>query len=118
MTAWRRWQDYATMVIGVLLFISPFVFGQTSQQVAAGSAYVLGVLLVLSGILAAANREDRRSVILNVPGVAAVITFLAPFVLGFTAVTGIAWTAWVAAVVTVLVAAILVYGRRTEIKTA
>ena len=29
MTTWKRWQDYATMVFGVLLFISPFVFGET-----------------------------------------------------------------------------------------
>jgi hypothetical protein len=32
MTASRRWQDYATMVFGVLLFISPFVFGETSHH--------------------------------------------------------------------------------------
>ena len=74
MTAWKRWQDYATMAYGVLLFISPFVFGETSQGVAAVSAYVLGVLLFLSGILAAANREGRRSLILNAPGIVAVVT--------------------------------------------
>jgi VIT1/CCC1 family predicted Fe2+/Mn2+ transporter len=45
---WKRWQDYATMAFGVLLFISPFVFGETSQRVASVSAYVLGVLLFLS----------------------------------------------------------------------
>ena len=90
MTAWRRWQDYATIVFGVLLFISPFVFGETSQRVATLSAYVLGVLLFLSGIAAASNREDRQSPILNPPGIVAVITFIAPFVLGFTGVTGIA----------------------------
>jgi hypothetical protein len=32
MTASRRWQDYATMVFGVLLFISPLVFGETSHN--------------------------------------------------------------------------------------
>jgi hypothetical protein len=40
------------------------------------SAYVLGVLLFLSGILAAATREPRRSLILNTPGLMAVITFV------------------------------------------
>ena len=113
MTMWKRWQDYATMAFGVLLFISPFVFGETSQRTAAVAAYVLGVLLFLSGIAAAANRQDRRSLILNAPGVAAVITFVAPFVLGFTGVTGIAWTAWVLSVATVVVGASLRYGRRT-----
>jgi uncharacterized membrane protein HdeD (DUF308 family) len=121
MTAWKRWQDYATTAFGVLLFVSPFVFGDTSHQVASVSAYVLGVLLVVSGIVAAATAEARRSVILNAPGTAAVITFLAPFVLGFTGVTGVAWTAWVLAIATVLVGASLRYGRRsgtTEMRAA
>jgi hypothetical protein len=118
MTAWRRWQDYATIVFGVLLFISPFVFGETSQAVAAGSAYVLGVLLVLSGIVTGAIRDSRRSPFLYIPGVLAAVTFFAPFILGFAGVTGIAWTAWVMGVLTLAVVATLVYRPRTEMKTA
>jgi|ERR1700682_923217 len=118
MTAWRRWQDYATIVFGVLLFISSLAFGETSQAVAAGSAYVLGVLLVLSGILSAAIRDVRRSPVLYIPGVLAVVTFFAPFVLGFAGVTGIAWTAWVMGVLTLAVVATLVSGSRTQMKTA
>ena len=45
MTFSKRWQDYATMVFGVPLFISPFVFGETSHRGASIAAYVLGVLL-------------------------------------------------------------------------
>ena len=115
---WKRWQDYATMAFGVLLFISPFVFAETSQRVATLSAYVLGVLLFLSGIAAASNREDRQSPILNPPGIVAVITFIAPFVLGFTGVTGIAWSAWVLAVATVVVGASLRLGHRTRMTVA
>ena len=111
MTAWKRWQDYATMLFGVLLFISPFAFGETSNEVAARSAYVLGVLLALAGVLAAATREARRSLLLNAPGLASVIALVSPFALGFTGVTGIAWTAWVMAVATVLVGASLRLGR-------
>jgi hypothetical protein len=85
MTAWKRWQDYATMVAGVLLFVSPFVFGETSQGVAAYGAYVLGILLVLSGILAAAMRESGGVELL--PAVLGVITFVSPWVLGFAGIT-------------------------------
>jgi len=118
MTAWKRWQDYATMAFGVLLFISPFVFGETSRGVATVGAYVLGVLLFLSGILAAINRESRRSLFVNAPGIAAVVTFVAALVIGFAGVTGIAWTAGVMAILTVAVAATLRFGRPTETKTA
>jgi uncharacterized membrane protein HdeD (DUF308 family) len=113
MSAWKRWQDYATVAFGVLLFVSPLVFGETSHQVAAVSVYVLGVLLFLSGILAAATREPRRSLILNAPGLTAVITFVGAVVLGFSGVTKIAWVAGVLAVATVLVAATLRLGSRT-----
>lgn len=68
---------------------------------------MLGVLLFLSGIVAAATREARRSLILNAPGLVSVVTFVAPFVLGFAGVTGIAWTHWVLALATVAVGASL-----------
>jgi hypothetical protein len=112
MTAWRRWQDYVTMATGVLLFVSPLVFGETSQGVATGGAYVLGVLLFLSGILAAAMREGRGIEI--VPAVVGVITFISPWVLGFTAVTAVAWSAWVLGIVAVLAAGSLLFGVGTE----
>src|SRR3977135_478152 len=51
MTAWKRWQDWAVVALGLVLLVTPFVFGDTSQTVAASSAYVLGVLIALSGIL-------------------------------------------------------------------
>jgi uncharacterized membrane protein HdeD (DUF308 family) len=117
MTAWKRWQDYATMVFGVLLIISPFVFGETSHHLSSIGAYVLGALLFLSGIIAAATREARRSLIVNAPGTAAVITFIAAIVLGFAGVPGIAGTAGVLAVLTVLVGFTLRMGR-PELNTA
>src|SRR5260370_33676429 len=59
MTAFRRWQDYGTGVLGVLAFVSPFFFGDTSQTTAAWTAYVGGVLLVLSGLLAGGTTSAR-----------------------------------------------------------
>lgn len=111
MTAWKRWQDYVTMVFGVLLIISPFLFGETSHHLSTYSAYVLGALLVLSGIVAAATKEARRSLIVNAPGIAAVITFVAAVVLLFGGAPGIAWTAAAMAVLTVVAGASLRMGR-------
>src|SRR5258708_32216940 len=98
------------MACGVLVFVSPFVFGETSHQGATVTAYVLGVLLLLSGIVAAATRDPRRSLLLNAPGATAVITFVAAVVLGFQGVAGIAWTAGAMAIATVLIGATLRFG--------
>lgn len=106
------------MVFGVLLIISPFAFGETSHHLSSIGAYVLGALLVLSGIVAAATREARRSLIVNAPGIAAVITLIAAIVLGFAGVPGIAWTAGVLAIATVLVGATLRMGQQPEMKSA
>src|SRR5450759_3062318 len=128
MTAWTRWQDYATMVFGVLLFVSPFAFGETSHHLSTIGAYVLGVLLIVSGIVAAATREARRSLIVNAPGIAAVITFIAAIFIAFAGVLeepgwpqpapGIIWTAGVLAILTVLVGATLRMGHTSEMKAA
>ena len=117
MTAWRRWQDYATMAFGVLLFISPFVLSETSHHLASPAAYVLGVLLFVSGIVAAATREPPRSLIVNAPGLVAVVTLIAALVIGLW-VPGISLTAGVLAILTVVVGVTLRLGDRSESKTA
>jgi len=99
-TAWKRWQDYATIVFGVALFVTPLVFGDTSQGTATTSAYILGVLLVLSGLLGAAMREANA--VEWIPVILGVITFISPFVFGFTAVTAVAWAAYIIGVLAVV----------------
>jgi uncharacterized membrane protein HdeD (DUF308 family) len=117
MSAWKRWQDYATMVFGVVVFISPLVFSETSHHTATLGAYVLGALLVVGGVVAALNREPRRSLFVNAPGIVAVITFVAAIVLLFSGATGIALTAGLMAILTVVAGATLRMGGRTESKT-
>jgi uncharacterized membrane protein HdeD (DUF308 family) len=114
MSAWKRWQDYATMVFGFVVFVSPFLFGETSHHTATLGAYVLGALLVLAGIVAAYTREPRRSLFVNAPGIAAVITFVAAIVLLFSGATGIALTAGVMAILSVLGGATLRMGSPTK----
>ena len=112
MTAWRRWQDYATIILGVALFVTPFVFSDTSQGTATTTAYILGVLLVVGGLLAAAMGEANN--VEYVPVILGVITFISPFVFGFTAVTAIAWAAWLVGVLTVASAGSLLLVNRNS----
>jgi len=100
MTAWKRWQDYATIIFGVALFLSPIVFGDTSHATATTTAYILGVLLVLAGLLAAAMREANQ--VEWIPVILGVVTFVSPFVFGFTAVAAVAWAAYLLGVLTVI----------------
>jgi hypothetical protein len=86
--------------LGVVLFATPLVFGETSQTVAASSAYVLGVLVALAGLVNAAMGEAGALEL--IPVVLAVALFLSPWVFGFTAATALAWSAWIIAVLIVV----------------
>jgi len=100
MTAWKRWQDWSVVVLGAIMFVTPLVFAETSQTVAASAAYVLGALIVLAGLLNAAMA--RAGGVEIVPAILAVVLFVSPWVFGFSAVTALAWSAWIVAILIVL----------------
>jgi len=100
MTTWRRWQDWVVVGLGVVLFVTPFLFGETANSVAASTAYVLGALIALSGVLNAAMKDAGGLEL--IPAVLAVILFVSPWAFGFTALTGLAWAAWIIAILVVL----------------
>jgi uncharacterized membrane protein HdeD (DUF308 family) len=104
MTAWKRWQDYATIVFGILLVISPVLFGATSHLRSSIVAYVLGALLILGGVVAAMTKEPRRSLVVNAPGIAAVLVFVGGLVVIFAGVAAVGVTAIVLAIATIGVA--------------
>jgi SPW repeat-containing protein len=117
MTTWRRWQDWVVVGLGVILFLTPFVFGEATGTVAASTAYVLGALIALSGVLNAATREAGGLEV--VPAVLAVILFVSPWAFGFTAVTALAWSAWIIAIVVVLtVGSLFAMRRRRAIRAS
>ena len=100
MTTWRRWQDWVVVGLGVVLFVTPYIFGETANSVAASTAYVLGALIALAGVLNAAMKDAGGLEL--IPAVLAVILFVSPWAFGFTALTGLAWAAWIIAILVVL----------------
>src|SRR5258705_11146000 len=100
MTTWRRWQDWVVVGLGVVLFVTPFLFGETANSVAASTAYVLGALIALAGVLNAAMKDAGGLEL--IPAVLAVILFVSPWAFGFSALTGLAWAAWIIAILVVL----------------
>ena len=96
MTAWRRWQDWVVVGLGVVLFLTPLAFGDTAQTVATSTLYGLGVLIALAGLLNVAMRQPGGLEL--IPAVLAVILFVSPWAFGFTAVTALAWSAWIIAI--------------------
>jgi len=93
MSGEMRWQDWLTAILGVILFITPFVFGDTSHTAAAWTAYVGGALLFVLGGGSLLFRWNTN--VEYLPLIVGVLVFLAPWVLGFSGITAMAWSAWV-----------------------
>ncbi|QRM35340.1 SPW repeat protein (plasmid) [Microvirga sp. VF16] len=81
--------DVATLGIGVMLFISPWALRYTANTAASWNAWGLGLtitLLALAAIIAFERWEEWINLSLGIWVV------LAPWVLGFSAVTAAMWT--------------------------
>jgi uncharacterized membrane protein len=111
MAKWNRWQDWANVVLGVVLFITPFIFGATGNTAAAWTAYVGGVLLVIVGLFDLGYPDNQAGEWAE--GVVGVLVFISPWVLGFSAMTMMAWSAWIIGVLSVaLTASVLFAGQQ------
>lgn len=95
---WTRPQDWAELVIGVLVLLSPIVVGTSGAAVAA--LIVLGALVALDGLWSLASPGFVVSESIQV--VLGVLLFVSPWVLAFSGFTGASWVAWVGGVLTVI----------------
>jgi hypothetical protein len=110
-TAFKRWQDWTIIAIGIVVVATPFVFSETSNHNAAYSAYFMGALVVLAGLLAAFMATPLKLVVWIV-AVLGVILFFTPWLFGFTAATATSWVSWIAGLAVVGVSGIALLGEK------
>jgi hypothetical protein len=94
MRAVSRWQDLGTIVLGIVIFATPFIFEATAVTAAAWTAYVVGVLLVGAGVWSASIEEPLPAIEVAPLALGAAL-FVAPWVLSYTGTTTMAWMSWV-----------------------
>jgi hypothetical protein len=82
----RRWQDWANLILGAWVLVSPRVLDYAGTT-AALNAYVMGAGIVVFALIAAYMPKAWEEIINMLLGVWLVVS---PFVLGFSAMTGIA----------------------------
>ncbi|QBD77427.1 hypothetical protein EPA93_16080 [Ktedonosporobacter rubrisoli] len=102
MKAWTRWQDWVSLVLGVLLFISPWIFGTAMYGTSSWDAWIVGIVGVILALLALAfiNAAMPLRWISLILGV---WLFISPWVLGFATLSAAAWTAWIIGILFVIV---------------
>src|SRR4051812_29079376 len=82
----RRWQDWVNLMLGLWLFASPWVLDYAGTT-AAFNAYVLGTGIFVFAAFASYVPKAWEEMVNTLLGIWLV---LAPFVLGFTAMTAVA----------------------------
>lgn len=102
MGAFKRWQDWLIVLAGICVVAAPYVFGETSSAGTLWATGIIGVLLVLTALLASST--ERANSIEWLPGIMGGIVFLAPWVFGYSDLTSTAWTSWAAGAVAMLAA--------------
>lgn len=83
----RRWQDWVNMLLGLWLFVSPWVLQYVAFEGAAWNAYVVGTAIAVFGAVAVYMPKVWEELFNMVFGVWLVIC---PYALGFASETAIA----------------------------
>jgi membrane-bound ClpP family serine protease len=104
MKKWTRWQDYVSLVLGFVLFVSPLVLAFTAHPAITWNALVVGVITVLLALWALAVPETTVPEWIIV--VLGIWLFLSPWILSFATVSAAAWAAWIIGVLLVAMAAL------------
>ena len=81
--------DWINLICGVLLFISPWVLAFSGDMTPASTAWVGGIVIAVMGAVALAQFAEFEDWFALVAGV---LVIIAPWVLGFAAMTYAVWT--------------------------
>ncbi len=98
----KRWQDWASLVAGVWLLISPWVLGFASEATMRWTAIGVGLAVALVAVWALAMPSARYAEWSAVALGAGL--FIAPWSLSFTDAASAAWNAWIIGAAVVLLA--------------
>lgn len=96
-----RWQDVANLVLGVWLFISPWVLAFTDAGLAATNAFAFGVIVAALALLAIFAYQTWEEWLAAAIGA---WLFISPWVLGAAANTSILWNSLIVGALLVILA--------------
>lgn len=97
--AWTRWSDWVEVVVGVVTLLSPLLWLDTSTKTM-WTMVILGALIAIDGLVSLAAPRQMASE--TIQAALGILLFIAPWVMGFAADSGAAWTSWIAGAVTVV----------------
>lgn len=95
----ERWQDWLTLLIGIWIFITPWIFGFARTDFA-WSPFIMGALVFIFSIWAVVN---RRIVAEGINLIIAIWIFISPWILGFSHTPNAAWIMFIFGAILIIV---------------
>jgi uncharacterized membrane protein HdeD (DUF308 family) len=109
MKRWTRWQDWVVVAAGLFAMIAP-LWASTEDR-ATWTLLVLGGLMAVSGVwslaMPGAVGAEWTHIALGV------LMGISPWVMGFTHLMELSWTAWITGVVSIVMGALALPESRT-----
>lgn len=96
---WTRVQDWIEVIVGAFAALSPLWFDHTTK--ALWTLVILGALIAIDGLWSLAMPDMMTSE--GVQVVLGVLLFISPWVLSFSTMNTVAWTAWLGGALTVVI---------------
>jgi hypothetical protein len=108
--AWTRWSDWVEVVVGVVALLSPLLWLDTSTRTM-WTMVILGALIAVDGLVSLAAPRQMASE--TIQAALGILLFIAPWVMGFVADSGAAWTSWIAGGLTIVASGLALPVMRT-----
>lgn len=93
---------WITGILGLLLGLSPFIFGFANQGIALWTNLVLGAVVVLVSLIGLTSMGADKRWMYWVIGLAGLLAIIAPFVLGYAGLASALWTSIIVGVILAL----------------
>lgn len=111
---WRRWQDWVNLILGVWLFIVPWIWHSTAPTPASATGpssgwgawvmWIIGIVVVVMALWALSSPAVAIPEWINV--IAGIWLFIAPWVLGVGRIGApLSWNLWVVGILVIVFAA-------------
>lgn len=108
--AWKTWPDWVNLVLGAYLALATM----WTAGAPAGWFVTLGIVVAVVALWALATASSQVSEWVQV--VAGAVVFLAPWLGGFAAAAGAAWSAWIIGIAVIVFAVIGMVQNRNAAK--
>lgn len=108
MQPWHRWQDWVNLILGIWLFITPWLWHNTAMGTYATgggwNAWILGVIVVIMALWALGSPAMAFPEGVNI--IAGIWLFFSPWIVGFSHTNlGLGWNDWIVGIIVLILAA-------------